>query len=267
MTAIQVPVTVFDNSADLARAAAAEIADGIERAARADRAYVLGCPGGRTPRETYAALSDEVRARELDLAHVVIAMMDDYVTVDADGRFTHVPADAHFSCRRFAHDEIQAPLNAAAPAGRTIPAANVWVPDPQDPAAFDAQVAAAGGYDLFLLASGAGDGHVAFNPPGSARHSVTRVVELADSTRQDNMETFPEFESLDDVPRHGVTVGIETIAGLSRRVLLLLTGPDKHHAFRMITEASGYDTNWPATVVHEAADAAIYADRAAAGQL
>lgn len=266
MTLTSVPVTVFDHSWELARAVAAEIADGIERAARTTRRYVLGCPGGRTPKEAYAALCDEARARDLDLSHLVIAMMDDYVTTTESGTYVHVDPDAHHSCRRFAREDIARPLTEAVAAGRGVDPANIWVPDPSDPARYDAQVADAGGFDLFLLASGAGDGHVAFNPPGSAQHSTTRVVELAETTRTDNLGTFPEFGSLDDVPEHGVTVGIDTIVARSKRVVLLLLGAEKRQAYRVITGAEGYDPDWPATVVRVAPNAAVYADRLAAGQ-
>jgi hypothetical protein len=59
-------------------------------------------------------------------------MMDDYVQRDGTG-WRHVPADAHHSCRRFAREDIQAVLNAAAAPGRALPDENVWFPDPAEP--------------------------------------------------------------------------------------------------------------------------------------
>ncbi|MEY4959664.1 MAG: hypothetical protein RL271_1038, partial [Actinomycetota bacterium] len=39
--------------------------------------FVLGCPGGRTPRSTYSALANLIKRNNQSLSHVVIAMMDD----------------------------------------------------------------------------------------------------------------------------------------------------------------------------------------------
>jgi 6-phosphogluconolactonase/glucosamine-6-phosphate isomerase/deaminase len=97
----------------------------------------------------------------------VIVMMDEYVVPSGDG-FRNCPAHLHYSCRRFAEREIQGRLNHAILFRARIPAHNVWLADPADPGAFDARLAAAGGVDLFPLASGASDGHVGFNPPGTA---------------------------------------------------------------------------------------------------
>lgn len=265
---MQAPLTVFEDAPALGRALAAEIADGLAAAAAQERRYVLGCPGGRSPRTTYEALARLVGERALDLGGLVIAMMDDYVRA-VPGGFEAVDPDAHYSCRRFAREEIAAPLSAAAIAAgaRGIPPEHVWMPDPADPAAYDGRLRDAGGIDLFILASGATDGHVAFLPPGTAADSRTAVLALADSTRRDNLATFPAFGGrLEDVPAHGVTVGIATISELSRRAVMVIHGPDKREAVERVTRASAYDPAWPATVVASCRDAAVYADRAAAGE-
>jgi glucosamine-6-phosphate deaminase len=122
----------FTDAPALGRALAADIAERIAAASARGRSFLLGCPGGRTPMTTYAALADEVDRRGLDLRSLVIVMMDDYVQRDGTG-WRHVPADAHHSCRRFAREDIQAVLNAAAAPGRALPDENVWFPDPAAP--------------------------------------------------------------------------------------------------------------------------------------
>ena len=100
--------------------------------------------------------------------------VDDATVVDAGGRYLvpgaqglqWAPDEQPWSCHAFARAEIAGPLG--------LPDESVWFPDPRDPAAYDARIADTGGLDLFLLASGASDGHVAFNPPGSPRASRTR---------------------------------------------------------------------------------------------
>ncbi len=251
-------IRIFDTPADLGQALATDFADRI--AARP--AFLLGCPGGRSPKPVYAALSRIAGERGLDLSRLIIVMMDDYLTQTAIG-FDHVDAHAHFSCRRFARDDIQAVLNAGLPTPRQIPDANVWFPDPAAPADYDHRIKAAGGIDHFLLASGASDGHVAFNPAGSAATTTTRIVDLTEATRRDNLATFPDFAGLDDVPRHGLTVGIATIVA-ARASGMVVWGAGKRRAFRHLSAATAYDPAWPATVWATCPDATLYADRAAA---
>ncbi|MCP4384020.1 MAG: hypothetical protein GY798_21865 [Hyphomicrobiales bacterium] len=231
----------------------------------ANRQFLLGCPGGRSPIPVYQAMSGMLRHQSLDLSRLIIVMMDDYVQQTRDG-FEHVDADSHFSCRRFAHQDIVAPLNDGLPSQMWIKPENVWFPDPGAPKAYDTRLADGGGIDFFILASGAGDGHIAFNPPGSRRDSRSRVVELAEQTRMDNMATFPRFESIDQVPRHGVTVGIDTIASLSRRAALVVWGEGKQTAFRRISAAHTYDPDWPASILSECNRPMLLADQAAAGR-
>ncbi len=231
-----VEVRVFPDPDRLGAALADEI---VSRHARARGAFLLGCPGGRTPRPVYRALA----GRELE--RLVVVMMDEYVGA---------PADAHYSCARFARDEIAAPLG--------VTGENVWLPDANDPAAYDERIAQAGGIDLFLLASGASDGHVAFLPPGSPLDGRTSVVEIAETTRRDNLATFPEFRSLDEVPRRGVSVGLGTIRA-ARAVRMVLHGEDKRAAAKRLLSLDRFDPEWPASVVYACDDAAIWLDEAA----
>lgn len=264
---MRVSPIVFPDPEALGRRLAAEIADEIETAARARRMYVLGCPGGRSAATTYSALAQEVLARRIDLSHVVIVMMDEYVEAVASdahsSRYRVIDPGMPHSCSRFGRTEIVEPLNAAAEPGRGITPERLWVPDPSDPEAYDRRIADIGGIDLFLLASGAGDGHVAFNPVGSAADSRTRVVSLGEQTRIDNLSTFPTFRGLEDVPRYGVTVGLETIRALSKRVVMVVHGRDKGRAARRLTRTMRYEADWPATVFVDCAHPQLYLDQAA----
>ena len=248
---------VFEDEATLGRALAQEICNGIDEAAEKGRKYLLGCPGGRSLLSTYRALAEVAARHSVDLSPLVVVMMDDYVIPNRGG-YVYVPIDAHYSCRRFAKDEIANPL-------AHLPGApdrdRIWMPDPADPPAYDRRIADAGGIDLFLLASGASDGHIGFNPSGSPRDSTTRIVELATPTRTDNLMTFPEFDSVDDVPTHGVTVGIGTIAELSRSAVMVCLGAEKRPAGGRISFARSYDPSWPATIVTEVPDAQLWIDR------
>jgi glucosamine-6-phosphate deaminase len=205
-----------------------------------------------------------IAKEKIPVDHLIVVLMDAYVFRTANG-FEEIPRGQHSSCRRFADEEIVGPINLAAPRGSGIPEDHIWLPDPNDPDDFDAKIASIGGVDLFLLASGSTDGHVGFNPPGSLRDSRTRVLELAESTRRDNLKTYPDFPSLADVPGHGVTVGISTIADLSRSAVMITHGAEKAATFGRISSCDGYDEAWPASVIWECQNPSIYSDSAAAG--
>jgi glucosamine-6-phosphate deaminase len=88
------------------------------------------------------------------------------------------------------------------------------------------------------------------------------VITLAESTRRDNVTTFPEFSSTDEVPRHGVSVGLGTIAD-ARSARLVLHGRDKRRAAEQVLSRDGFDPSWPASIVHDCADGEIWLDREA----
>jgi glucosamine-6-phosphate deaminase len=235
----------------------------LVRAKNEDRPFVLGCPGGRTPRSTYNALSAMIKAGKQDISHVVIAMMDEFLQEKPDGTYTNHGEDKHFSCVRFAKFEIFDVLNSGAPEGGKIPAENVRFPEASDPQGYEDYLREVG-VDVFLMASGASDGHVAFNPPGTEKGARTRIVRIADETRQDNLGTFPDFKNIDEVPKYGVSVGPATMIDVSEIVIMELIGSHKNLAFKRISAATGYESDWPSTVVRECKDYYILADRAAA---
>ena len=186
----------------------------------------LGCPGGRSLRTTYNALARIAAERANDLSALHIVMMDEYVEARGE-HWALCSPDAHYSCYRFGDEEIRRSINAGLPDALRIPANNLHVPDPNAPLRYESLIERLGGVDVFLLASGASDGHVAFNPQGCAFGERTRIVELAEATRTDNLATFPEFRDLSEVPRFGVSVGPATIASHSQAAILVLLGDAK----------------------------------------
>jgi glucosamine-6-phosphate deaminase len=128
------------------------------------------------------------------------------------------PLDVHYSCRGFAEREIPSP--------------RIWLPDRTS------------------------DGHVAMLAPGAPRDGRTSVVELAETTRRDNLATFPEFASLDDVPARGVSVGLDTISA-ARALRLVVHGADKGAAVERLLSLDRFDPAWPVSIVHEHPDAQI----------
>ena len=212
-------------------------------------AAVLGLPAGRTPGPVYAELGRLHREAGLSFARARAFNLDEYVGLGPDH-----PA----SFRRALVEALYLPVglpadNARSPDGRA--------PDPAAAArAYEAEIAAAGGFELCLLGIG-GNAHVAFNEPGSAFDSVTRVVTLSAATRAANRAAFDP----DEVPRQAITIGIATILG-ARRVVLLATGPAKAAAVAQVIEGPiGADVPASALRLHRAAT--VILDGAAASRL
>lgn len=257
------PLRILPSPEAIGEELSTRLLDAIARARAPGRRYLLGCPTGRTPRPVYAAMARRLSVQEQDMSHVVLVMMDEYL-VDEEGSLAYAPEDAPWSCHHFTGREIVGQLNGALPPAKRLRPESVWFPDPRDPAAYDARIGDAGGIDFFLLASGASDGHVGFNPPGSARDSRTRIVALSEETRRDNLQTFPSFGTLDAVPRYGITVGIATIAA-AREAVMVVWGTGKRLTLARMRRAARYEPEWPATVIHECAMREIVSDAAASG--
>jgi glucosamine-6-phosphate deaminase len=261
-----VPVSIYSDAQKLGSALAELILRGLQEASKAKKRYLLGCPGGRSLQSTYRALARLAAEAKADLSGLVIVMMDDYVLPKGQG-FVHCPEDAHYSCRRFGREDIWKVLNAGLEPGKRIPESQLWIPDPADPLEYEKRLEGAGGIDLFLLASGASDGHVAFNPPGSALDSLTRIIPLAASTRRDNLGTFPEFKGLDDVPGHGVSVGVGSIVRHSRFAALAIHGKHKQGAAKKLAGLKAFSPDWPVSLIYACKKAAIFLDEEAAALL
>jgi glucosamine-6-phosphate deaminase len=261
----QTPLRVFPTPEKMGEHLATQLLSEIEAARKSERQFVLGCPTGRTPRPVYAAMARRLAAAPQDLTHLVLVMMDEYL-VSAGRGFAYAPWSKEWSCHRFARVEISDRFNAGLNAGQRLRKDSIWFPDPRKPENYDNRIVEAGGIDFFILASGATDGHVAFNPPGSPRESRTRIIELSEETRRDNLKTFPSFGTLDAVPTHGISVGIATIVS-AKECAMLVTGTGKRLTLERMMKADQYDPDWPATVIHECAAREILADAEAASAL
>jgi glucosamine-6-phosphate deaminase len=255
------PLRVFPSPEALGEDLAERLLHRIEQARLSGERFLLGCPTGRTPRPVFGAMARRLAEKTQDIGHLVLAMMDEYLVPGDDG-LEHASADMPWSCHHFARVEIVERLNGELPPVHRLREESVWFPDPRDPEAYETRIDDAGGIDFFMLASGASDGHVAFNPPGSPRGSRTRVIPLSEETRRDNLQTFPAFGTLSAVPEHGVSVGIGTIAS-AREAVMIVWGTGKRLTLARMLGADRYEPDWPATVIHECAVREILSDAAA----
>jgi glucosamine-6-phosphate deaminase len=163
------------------------------------------------------------------LAHLVIVMMDEYVVPSGDG-FRNCPAHLHYSCRRFAEREIQGRLNHAILFRARISGSQRLVGRPGR----SGGVRRALGGGRWRRSVPVGERCFGWSrrlqSPGNGDRQRSRILRLAETTRRDNLATFPAFEALEAVPTHGVSVGLDTIARLSAAVVMVLNGAHKQAA-------------------------------------
>lgn len=254
-------IDVVPTAAEVGSAAAEDVVQALGRARAQARRPLIGWPVGRTPGPVVTALAAAAAAGRLDLHDAVFVGMDEYVE-PAGESWQAVPTVLGHSCRGSAFREIVDPLNAVLPPGRRLAPESFWSPDPREPQDIETRIADAGGIELFLVALGATDGHVALNGPGSGRHSRTRVVRLPVSTRRDNLATFGSLHRLEDVPTHGVTVGLATITG-AHRLCVLAFGSTKRTVAGVLLEAAAFDPRWPMTALVDHQQARVVLDTAA----
>lgn len=212
--------------------------------------FVLGLPTGSTPIETYKWLVKFYQQGEISFKNVVTFNMDEYYGLTPD----HPQSYAYFMHQHL-FDHID------------IPAENINLLDgtKEDYIAecqrYEDKIKAVGGIDLFLGGVG-NDGHIAFNEPGSSLSSRTRIKRLTEDTRIANSRFF---NSIDEVPKFSLTVGIGTLLD-ARRIMILATGEAKAPAIAQAVEGP-ISHQWTITALQMHPHAMIVCDRPACQEL
>jgi glucosamine-6-phosphate deaminase len=200
-------IIITDNYEEMSKVSAQIISCEIKK--RHD--LVLGLATGDTPVGTYKELVKIHKKEGLDFSKVKSFNLDEYVGLAS----LHKNSYNYFMWENlFKHVNIN-PENVYIPQGNT-----------EDPEEFclwyEEQIKKAGGIDMQVLGIG-GDGHIAFNEPGSSFASRTRVKALVKQTIEDNARFF---DNVVDVPRFAITMGVGTILE-ARKILLIASGEKK----------------------------------------
>ena len=258
------PVFVFRDAEHLGEALAREVLDGVA-ATPPGRRYLLGCPGGRSLRSTYQALARLVPA-DADLRRLVIVMMDEYVVETADGP-RRIDPSAHCSCAGFAARGLERAHQRRRDSWPGNPGrARLGARSPPIPPHTTASSRRPG----VSTSSWPPVERVTGTSPSWLRVVRRTVVPRSwiwlSRRAVTTWPPSPEFASLDDVPRLGVSVGLGTIARLSRSVAMVLTGASKRVSAARILDTPDFDTSWPATFIHRCPGARILLDAEAAGE-
>ncbi len=199
-------VVVLADAAAVAMAAADVVAETV----RAKPESAISVPTGSTPLAMFAELIGRVQRGEIELSRIRLFCLDEYVGIAPEE-----PNSLTGWLRRVF----------AEPAG--IPAAHVHALPSTDPDVdeglrrFEADLARHGGLELAVLGLG-GNGHIAYNEPGSAADSRTRVLELT----PESVAQAAHYFGGRLVPTRAMTVGVGTLLE-ARRIVLMVTGAAK----------------------------------------
>ena len=248
----RIPTQVFATSEDAARHVARQIEALIRQHSATGRNTVLGLPTGSTPVGLYRELIRLHREEGLDFSKVVTFNLDEYYPMSPD--------DQH-SYNRWMFETFFNHVN--------IPRESIHIPKGDTPAdsvedhclRYEREIQKLGGIDLQVLGIGR-TGHIAFNEPGSSRHSRTRRVTLDPVTRRDAASGFFGEEN---VPHFALTMGVGTILE-ARQVVLLAFGEHKAGIVRKALE-DGVSEAITASFLQDHPNASFVLDHAAAGGL
>lgn len=230
--------------------AGAVVADAVCRLLARRPEAVLGLATGRSPLPAYRELARRVLAGQVTFGRATAFLLDEYVGLPPGH-----PRSNRTAIERDLTRAVDLPPRALhGPDGTAADLA-------AECAAYEAEIAGAGGIDLQLLGVGA-DGHIGFNEPTSSLGSRTRIKTLTERTRRDNA-TF--FTSPEDVPRHVITQGIGTILS-ARHLVLVATGEAKADAVGRAVEGP-LTAMVPASALQLHPYATVVVDEAAASGL
>jgi len=248
----KIPLEIFPNATEGSAFVAKKIAELIREKEKNKQRCVLGLSTGKSPLKLYAELIRMHREEGLSFRNVVAFNLDEYYPIQKN---------AVQSYYRFMKENLFNHID--------IDPKNCFIPNGELPKEemkafcneYEQSIVDAGSIDLQILGIGS-NGHIGFNEPGSSRFSKTRVTPLENSTRLSNAG---DFESVTQVPRLSVTMGISTILK-SKRIILMAWGSSKAPAVQKSLEGNPTE-EMPASILQEHEDTLFVTDESAASDL
>jgi len=209
---------------------------------------VIGFATGSTPLGMYNELVKAYREDNLDFSQMITFNLDEYVGLsDSDEQ----------SYNRFMWDNLFSKINVKK---EKVNIPNGVCSDTEEFCKeYEKKIKESGGIDIQILGIG-GNGHIAFNEPGSGFDSRTRMVKLTQETIKDNSRFFNDIE---DVPVEAITMGLGTIME-SKKIIMLANGKNKRDAIKKLLNGSENE-EVPATVLKNHPDVTIIVDKEASG--
>lgn len=204
---------------------------------------VLGLATGSTPEKTYKYLVEKYKKGEISFANTITFNLDEYVGL--------APTDS-FSYRYYMNEHLFHKVD--------MKQENVYIPDGlannlvSECEKFERDIKIVGPIHLQVLGVGV-NGHIGFNEPGTSFQSRTHVATLTESTREVNSRFF---DSINEVPKEALTMGIGTIME-AERIVLLVQGEHKAEILHEIVHGEVTE-NVPASVLQNHPNALVITD-------
>lgn len=211
---------------------------------------VLGLATGSTPTPTYQELIRRHAEEGLSFTHSQAFLLDEYLGLPKSHNESY-----YATIRRELTGHVDIPDEKVRSLDGTAADAAAAARD------YEQAIKDAGGVDIQILGIGA-NGHIAFNEPGSAHDSRTRVINLHEQTIADNARFF---DSEDEVPRQALTQGIGTIME-AKNLILIATGANKADAVKALIEGPVSEDS-PASAIQNHPNVTVILDKAAASKL
>lgn len=209
----------------------------------AKAAKTLGLATGSTPLAFY----DEIRKSDLDFSDMTSVNLDEYVglAADNDQSYHYFMQENLFRAKSFKESFLP----------------NGLASDLQEETRRYDQVIAEHPIDFQILGIGH-NGHIGFNEPGTSFDVTTHVVNLAEDTIKANSRFF---DSIDDVPKQAISMGIQSIMQ-SKMIVLMAYGQGKADAIKQMIEGPVTE-DLPASVLQKHPNVVVIVDEAAASAL
>lgn len=203
----------------------------------------LGLATGSSPLGLYQLLIKDHKDNHTNYQMIKTFNLDEYLGLPLD----HYESYKNFM-RRNLFDHININLS------------NTFFPHEDDPEGYT-ELLHQSKIDLQILGIGS-NGHIGFNEPGTPFESKTHIVTLANQTRLDNARFF---DSIDDVPTHAVSMGLDDIIQ-AKKIILLAFGKSKAQAIKELVNGQP-SINCPATILQRHPNVTLYVDEDAASLL
>lgn len=193
---------------------------------------ILGLATGNTPIGTYEKLIELYKEGKVDFSNVKAFNLDEYYGLSKDNTQSY----SYFMREKlFNHININI-QNTYIPNG--VPLSVI-----EECKNYDDLIDSSGGIDLQILGIGS-NAHIAFNEPSNIFKLGTSLVNLKESTINDNSIYF---EKIEDIPIQAISMGIGSIFK-ANKILLLASGKSKAKAI-YDTINGEIDPNIPSSIL------------------
>ncbi|WFA09950.1 glucosamine-6-phosphate deaminase [Tissierella sp. Yu-01] len=239
-------IIIEKNYEDVSKTAGKIISDEV----RKNPTIVLGLATGSTPMGAYKELIRMHKEEELDFSKVKTFNLDEYLGLDGNNPSSY---------RYFMDENLFNHIN--------IDKNNTHVPDgkavnPEEYCKlYDKYIEEAGGIDIQILGVGE-NGHIAFNEPDNSLSIGTSIEDLTEDTIKVNSRFF---DSLEEVPKKAISMGIGSILK-ARKIILLANGTRKAEAIKNILKCDRISTQNPASFLLLHPDFTLIIDEEAYGK-